>query len=128
MRVSINSNFTLSCNDTAGSIPTPTFNWFKDGEQDPADLLVPDDHVAIEIVSPTVSRLVFTDMQLSYAGTYSCKANNTKQKDIESISVNVECEFLILIRFCLHNYSMCNAIVHIIYLSTGLFFTIYFVQ
>ena len=87
--VPMETNFTLSCVDT-NSKPRPVFTWFRDGVVDPDDLLVPDSHVAIETASQRESRLVFTNIDFSYAGEYHCKANNSEQKDMKSVTVNVQ--------------------------------------
>ena len=90
--VSSNSNFTLSCIDT-NSNPPPTFTWFKDGEQDPQDLLLTSNHITIQSVSSTESRLIFNNILPEHAGMYYCKSNNTEQRDTKSVTVNVKCKF-----------------------------------
>ena len=36
---------------------------------------------------------MFTDIDLSYVDEYSCKANNSLQKDVKSVNVIVQCEW-----------------------------------
>ncbi len=81
----------MSCIDT-NSNPIPKLTWFRGGMLDPDDLLIPDDHLTIETVSSRESKLVFTDIDLSYVDEYSCKANNSLQKDVKSVNVIVLCE------------------------------------
>ncbi len=82
----------MSCIDT-NSNPAPKLTWFRGGGTlDPEDLLIPDDRLTIETVSSWESKLVFTDIDLSYVDEYSCKANNSLQKDTKSVNVIVQCE------------------------------------
>ncbi len=81
----------MSCVDT-NSFPISKLTWFRGGTLDPDDLLIPDDHLTIEMVTPRESKLVFTDVDLSYMDKYSCKANNSLLKDVKSVNVFVLCE------------------------------------
>ena len=89
--VLLRSNFTLSCNAQI-SDPVPQLTWFKNGIDDSGDLIVPNDNLSIEYVSPFESRLVLEEITIAYAGTYYCKANNTLMKNIQSVDVRVKRE------------------------------------
>ena len=92
----LGQNVTLACS-TPGSEPAPEFTWFKDGKDDPGNVLPPDNkNLNIERTTPTESQLVFTNITVTNAGTYHCKANNTFMEDIKSVIVNVECELVVL--------------------------------
>ena len=92
LSVVIGTSGNLSCVDT-NAFPIPKLTWFRGGgTSDPEDLLLPDDHLSIETVSPRESKLVFTDIDLNYVDEYSCKANNSLQKDVKSVNVSVLCE------------------------------------
>ena len=92
----------MSCVDT-DSFPIPKLTWFRGGTSDPDDLLLPDDHLTIETVSPRESKLVFTEIDLKYVDEYSCKANNSLLKDVKSVNVFVLCEwtmYTLLVNYC----------------------------
>ncbi len=90
--VDINDSFNISCEDT-NSNPLPTFTWFRYDTEASENYLAPDNHVSIAMPSTRESTLVFSDIQLEYAGDYSCKANNSQQKDFRTVTVNIRSKF-----------------------------------
>ena len=91
LSVAIGTSVNVSCLDT-DSFHIPKLTWFRGRTSDPDDLLLPDDHLTIETVSPRESKLVFTDIDLNYVDVYSCKANNSLLMDVKSVNVFVLCE------------------------------------
>ena len=87
--VSINTTFSITCNDSNGD-PAPTFTWLKD------NIELNSDSVTIQQLSSRVSRITFTNIQAKQAGRYTCRANNIVGKNQQSVTVNIPGRLLIM--------------------------------
>ena len=80
--VTINTTFSITCNDTIGD-PAPTFTWLKN------NIELNNDSVTIQQLSNRVSSLTFTNIQAKQAGRYTCRANNIVGNNHQDVIVNI---------------------------------------
>ncbi|KAG7487576.1 hypothetical protein MATL_G00024880, partial [Megalops atlanticus] len=80
VKIKVNNTLTLECE--AEAIPTPTLQWYKDGQ-----LLRADDHVTITANGRIVQ---IRQAQVSDTGRYTCVATNIAGEDEKDFDVNIQ--------------------------------------
>uniref|UniRef100_A0A3P9M5Z2 Hemicentin 1 n=1 Tax=Oryzias latipes TaxID=8090 RepID=A0A3P9M5Z2_ORYLA len=80
VKVTINSTLTLEC--VAQAFPSPTLQWYKDGQ-----ILRADDHVSITANGRIVQ---IKHAQVSDTGRYTCVATNVAGEDEKDFDVNIQ--------------------------------------
>ncbi|MED6274712.1 Hemicentin-1, partial [Characodon lateralis] len=80
VKIRINSTLTLEC--VAQAFPTPTLQWYKDGQ-----VLVGDDHVSV-IANGRIVQIKHA--QVSDTGRYTCVATNIAGEDEKEFDVNIQ--------------------------------------
>uniref|UniRef100_A0A3B3BIE7 Hemicentin 1 n=1 Tax=Oryzias melastigma TaxID=30732 RepID=A0A3B3BIE7_ORYME len=80
VKITINSTLTLEC--VAQAFPTPTLQWYKDGQ-----ILQADDHVSVTANGRIVQ---IKHAQVSDTGRYTCVATNVAGEDEKDFDVNIQ--------------------------------------
>ncbi|KAM6962600.1 hemicentin-1 [Aplochiton taeniatus] len=80
VKIKVNNTLTLECE--AQAIPTPSLQWYKDGQ-----ILRPDDHISITANGRIVK---IKQAQVSDTGRYTCIATNIAGEDEKDFDVNIQ--------------------------------------
>uniref|UniRef100_A0A8C7MZR3 Hemicentin-1 n=1 Tax=Oncorhynchus kisutch TaxID=8019 RepID=A0A8C7MZR3_ONCKI len=80
VKIKVNNTLTLECE--AQAIPTPSLQWYKDGQ-----VLRADDHVTINANGRTVR---IKHAQVSDTGRYTCVATNIAGEDEKDFDINIQ--------------------------------------